>query len=157
MRNNRTNIPRLTTLRNNSRNARTRRQPRSNNLRAHPASSQRTPRRTNIRLQFRDILDYSNTLCIRICPWVLIIQAIHIRHKKQIVCLYHPRRNRTQRVVVTKLNLRHSQCIVLIDNRYNPHTQQLNERILRILILCPIRNIVPREQYLCNRLLQVAK
>lgn len=90
-------------------------------------------------------------------PWVLVVQAIDVRHQEQVIGLYHTRRDGTQCIVVSKLDLRDGQRVVLVDNGYDAHTQQLDEGVLRILILRAICNVVARQQHLRNRLSQIAK
>jgi hypothetical protein len=79
--------------------------------------------RETIRFNYGDIFDNFNCLCIWICPWIIRVQTIHIRHQKQVIRIHHPRRNRTQRIVISKPNLTHRNRIILIHNRNNPHGQ----------------------------------
>lgn len=80
------------------------------------------------------ILHYLDGLGVRVCARVLVVQTVDIGHEKQEVRVDHACCDGRQRVVVTKLDLRDCQGVVLIHDGDDTQVQQLVERVLRIQI-----------------------
>lgn len=80
------------------------------------------------------VLHHLDGLGVRVCAWVLVVQAVDVGHEKQEVRVDHACCDGRQGVVVSKLDLRDGQGVVLIHDWDDAQVQQLVEGVLRVQI-----------------------
>src|SRR5687767_8503025 len=78
-----------------------------------------------ISLDISNILDDFDGACVRMSPWVLVIETIHICHEEEHIGVNHGRCDSGQGVVVAELDFRDSQGVILIDNGNDTHVKKL--------------------------------
>lgn len=69
---------------------------------------------------------------------VLIVETIHIRHKKQEISMDHSCCDCREGIIVTEFDFRNSQGVVFIDDWDDTHVQQGIEGVLGIEVSRPL-------------------
>ena len=69
----------------------------------------------------RDLRNLIHQLCRRVCTWIRRINAVNVRQDDQGIRVDERRDHCRERIVVADLDLIHSNCIILINDRNSPH------------------------------------
>ena len=72
-----------------------------------------------------DVLDHLDGVGVGVGPRVLVVQAVDVGHEEEQVRVHHGGGDGREGVVVAKLDLRHGQRVVLVDDGDHAHLQQL--------------------------------
>lgn len=107
-----------------------------------------------IGVNLRDIWHNLNGLGIRICPGILVIQAVYVCHEEEVIGVDHGGGNCREGIVVTKLDFRNGQGIVLIDNGDDAHVQERVECVLGVEIPRPLGESISVRSGVSQGLLQ---
>jgi len=70
-----------------------------------------------------NVFNYLDRLSIRVRPGILVVQTVDISHEEKEVGVDHGSCDGRERVVVAKLDLRHCQRVVLVDDGDHTHIE----------------------------------
>lgn len=96
-------------------------------LRGHPGSH-------TICYQSPDVFDHLDGMGVGMGTRVFVVQTVDVGHEEKKVRVDHGGCDGREGVVVAKLDLRHGQRVVLVDDGDHTHIQQLVDRPLGIEI-----------------------
>lgn len=56
--------------------------------------------------------------------WVLVVEAVDVRHQEEVVGIYHGGGNGGESVIVTEFDLGDSQSVVLVNDGDHAHAEE---------------------------------
>lgn len=91
--------------------------------------------RSTVCCERRDIFYDLDGLGVRVCPGVLVIQAVDICHEEEIIGVNHRGGDGGEGIIVSELDFGHGDGVVLVDDGNDAHFEELGERVLSIEVL----------------------
>lgn len=75
-----------------------------NDFRGHTASAEGRTGAGDVGFKGGDIFHYLDRLSVSVDTRILIVEAVHIRHEEEIICLDHPRGDGREGIIVAKFD-----------------------------------------------------